>query len=86
MLFSHSGIRCGLTNAGGLQALSPSSSAKHREVSISIDVDGNLIITNEGIEDTTTIKQIGCSKTTKKYTTFVADSSSDCKIQLFKQL
>lgn len=81
LITSASGFYCGLTASGGLQVVS----SKPREVKISIDGSGNAIISNQDIEGTTTVKQIGISSSSGKFTTYAAGSSSDQLIQLFKQ-
>lgn len=77
-IVSASGFYCGLTAAGSLQVVS----SKPREVNISID-NGNVIISNKDIPETTTVKQIGCSSASK-FTTYASGSGSDKLIQLFR--
>lgn len=74
-IVSASGFYCGLTAGGSLQVVDSNAT----EVAISIDSNGNVIITNESAE-----QKIACNKTSGKYYASTSGSTKDALIQLFK--
>ena len=76
-------VQIGITDSGGISY----SNKNLYSYAISFDENGNAILTNEGRTNVAAdkVKQLGCNKTSGKFSVYASGTSTDAKIQLYKQ-